>query len=367
MGWMNTIVEAVAQEDFQPHRLIRHADVQTVLAHYRPRDLMSGAREYPLLVDAGEDQTGWSMDAPVRLLGYYTPSLSLFGSRGLVLVLHGWEGCSHSIYNLIVTDTLIRAGYDVFRLNVRDHGPAMHLDPYALNPGFFMGTLFEEIVTAVARIAEMAGDHPFLIVGASMGGNVALRLAVRHATQPFHNLQRVIAFNPALNPKRCAQALDARPPYLRYFRTRWLRSLRTKQRLFPALYDFAPLEKIASITKMTEWVLERYGEHFGHFASVDDYFSAHSVLGDAFHQLTVPTTIFTAANDQVVPVDDFRQLRPHPLLDLHILANGGHVGYVDLFPLRPQLPRLLLTALRNTTLPPGRPPNGGLEGVSQHV
>jgi predicted alpha/beta-fold hydrolase len=154
-----------------------------------------------------------------------------------------------------------------------------------------------------------------------------------------------VTFNPAINPSQCALALDARPPYRRYFRTRWLRSLRAKQQRFPQLYDFAPLERIFSIRKMTEWVIEHYGQHFGPFNSTDDYFRAHSVLGDAFKDLAVSTTLITAANDRVVPVADFYALAPHPLLNLQIYATGGHVGYVDLFPLRHNLPRLLLAAL----------------------
>lgn len=347
MTTMSLNLEHRPVQPFQPHRLIRHADVQTMLSRYPPRDLAAGRREHLVVIDAGEDKTGWGWDRPVRLHGYYTPSLSLFGSRGLVLVLHGWEGCSHSVYNLVTTDTLIRAGYDVFRLNARDHGPGIHLDPYALNRGFFMGTLLDEIAVATAHVAAMAGDKPFYIVGASMGGNVALRLALRHASQPIHNLSKVITFNPALNPRRCAEALDARPPYLRYFRRRWLRSLRAKQRLFPELYDFTPLEKILSILAMTEWVIGRYGEHFGDLHSADDYFNAYTISRDAFHSLTVPTTIITAANDRVVPVDDFLNLGSHPLLNLQIHENGGHVGYIDLFPLRHNLPRLLMAALRD--------------------
>ncbi|HMN27607.1 MAG TPA: alpha/beta fold hydrolase, partial [Caldilineaceae bacterium] len=331
---------------FEPHRLLRNADVQTMLSRYRPRDLVCGPYDCPLLLDAGEDQTGWGEGRPVRMHGYYTPSLSLFGSRGLVLVLHGWEGSSHSVYNLVVTDTLIRAGYDVFRLNVRDHGPGLHLDPYALNRGFFMGTLLDEIVCAVSHIAEMSGEQPFFIVGASMGGNLALRLAIRHASEPFPNLQKVVAFNPALDPQHCAEALDARPNYRRYFRSRWLRSLLKKQALFPELYDFTPLIHLPTLGQMTDWVLEHYGDHFGRFASSADYYRAYSVLGDAFHNLTTPTTIITAANDPVVPIKDFYALTPHPLLDIQILRYGGHVGYIDLFPLRHNLPRLLMEALR---------------------
>jgi predicted alpha/beta-fold hydrolase len=332
-------------QPFAPHRAVQAANIQTILSRYLPRGIALQALEHPVLLDGGEDQTGWDPGQPVRLHGYFTPGRRLFGSRGLVLVLHGWEGCSHSVYNLVTTDSLIRAGYDVFRLNVRDHGPGLHLDPYALNRGFFMGTLLDEIATAVQQIAEMAGDKPFYIVGASMGGNLALRLAIRHTRQPLPNLKKVIAINPAINPMRTVHALDAQPAYLRYFRTRWLRSLQAKQQLFAQCYQFDNLAKIPKIHQMTEWIIEHYGHHYGAFTSAADYYRSYSVLGDAFKDLAVSTTIITAANDHVVPVVDFFDLARHPLLDVQIHATGGHVGYMDLFPLRHTLPRLMLAAL----------------------
>jgi predicted alpha/beta-fold hydrolase len=343
MAWMNTTMPYQPPQPFVPHRIVRDGTVQTLLSTYRPRGL-SLAHDHPVLLDAGPDQTGWDPGRPVRLHGYFTPSRSLFGSRGLALVLHGWEGHSHSVYNLVTADTLVRAGFDVFRLNVRDHGPGLHLNPYTLNRGFFMATLLDEIAVATERIAEMAGDRPFYIIGASMGGNLALRLALRHSQQPFHKLHKVIAFNPVLNAKGCARRIDAQPHYLRYFRRRWLRSLLAKQQLFPELYDFTPLRKLPRLIPMTEWLIERYGDRFG-LESADQYFAAYSLSSDAFQSLTVRTTIITAANDQVVPVEDFYALEPHPLLDVHIHSTGGHVGYVDLFPLRHNVPRLLLSAL----------------------
>src|SRR5215212_7493669 len=141
---------------FVPHRWVRSGQTQTFLSGYRPRQFRSIAVEQPILLDAGPDMTGYAPDHPVRLLGYYVPTITRKPARGLVLTLHGWEGDSHSIYNLLITKALSEAGFDVFRLNLRDHGPGLHVNPYALNPGLFLGTLLEETATAVQRVAEMA-------------------------------------------------------------------------------------------------------------------------------------------------------------------------------------------------------------------
>lgn len=331
---------------FQPHRLVHSASVQTLLAMTRPRGVDLTVDERPILLDAGHDYTGLGMGQPVRMLGYYNASRQPGPSLGLVLILHGWEGCSHSNYNVINAHTFVEAGYDVFRLNLRDHGPHLHVNPYALNRGLFMGSLIEEAIAATRSVAELAGERPFYIMGASMGGNFAARLAIAHSRQPLPNLRRVIAVCPAINPGRATDALDRHPATRRYFRSRWLRSLRAKQQLYPDLYDFTPLERIPLVRDMTDWIIERYGHlSHGHFRTADDYFRTYSVPFDGFAHLTVPTTILAAANDPVIPVVDFYALAPHPLLDIQIHPTGGHCGFMDVLPLRHRMPALVLAAL----------------------
>ncbi|MCX6044941.1 MAG: alpha/beta fold hydrolase [Chloroflexi bacterium] len=329
---------------FIPHRWVRSGQTQTLLSSYRPRQFRSTAAQ-PILLDAGPDMTGYATDYPVRLLGYYSPTMAHRPARGLVLTLHGWEGDSHSFYNLLVTQALNEAGFDVFRLNLRDHGPNLHVNPYALNPGLFLGTLVEETATAVQRVAEMARERPFYIVGTSMGGSFALRLALRQHEQPINNLQKVIAFNPAINPAAAVQAIDKHHLFRRHFRKRWLGSLLAKQHFYPQFYSFAPLLKMPLIFEMTEWLISQYNAYPGHFHNATEYFEAYAITGQAFQTLTVPTTIITAVDDPIVPVADFLTLTPHPLLDLQIHPTGGHVGFVDIFPLQYKLPRLLLDEL----------------------
>ena len=51
----------------------------------------------------------------VRLLGYYSAPQK--PARGLVIMLHGWEGSAEANYVLSVGGALYAAGFAVFRLN----------------------------------------------------------------------------------------------------------------------------------------------------------------------------------------------------------------------------------------------------------
>ena len=136
-----------------------------------------------VLLDAGPDHTGFDPGRSVRLLGLYTPGRLGPGAgepRGLAMLLHGWEGDSHSAYNLSMGSALVRAGYDVLRLNMRDHGPTHHL-----NKGLFYATLIQEVHAAAKQVGLLAGRRPFFLIGASLGANFVVRMALRNVRNPI--------------------------------------------------------------------------------------------------------------------------------------------------------------------------------------
>lgn len=381
----------LADNPFLPSPWLRQGHLQTLLSRIKPNQ--SFLADQPVLVDAGPDYCDTfavtSQPRHVQLLGYYSPHLkqdaqseprsrtdtavadTLLSAesesrserensecRGLVLLLHGWEGCSHSNYNLALTGILTRAGFDVFRLNLRDHGPGYDLDPYGLNPGIFLGVLIDEAAHATRQIAAWAGDKPLYIAGASMGGNFALRLAAHHSREPIPNLRKVIAINPATNPATATDNVDGFTMYRRYFRNRWFDSLMTKAQRFPTLYDFSDLAEIPTIRAMTEHILRRYRQRFVGFPSIpasqqpfpdaDHYFAAYAVRPETLADLAVPTEIITALDDPIIDADELYQLANHPLLSLQVHPTGGHVGYVNLFPIKHHLPQMVLQSLLST-------------------
>ena len=327
--------------DFAPRRFVRDGHVQTMLARRLPLDSVALRLEQPLLVEAGPDETGCDPEGRARLLGYYNHALRPTLNHGLVILLHGWEGSSHSSDVLFIADALLRAGYEVFRLNLRDHGPDLHVDRYAINRGLFMGTLLNETASVVREIAQIANDRPVSIVGGSMGGNFALRLAELHNRLPIHNLGKIISICPAVSPGNASRAIDRQPLYREYFRRRWYASLRAKQRLFPDLYDFAQLARMKRLVEMTDWVAPRCSR----WADAQDYYEHYSFTPQDAAKLRVPTTIIAARNDAVIPVEDILALEPHESLKVTIHPTGGHMGFVDIFPYRRWLPGAVLAEL----------------------
>ncbi len=300
-------------DNFIPPFYLKSTSIQTLLAS----SMMRTWGLNPLLQVAKEAILNPIED--VKLQGFYS-SQPNGRAKGVVMLLHGWEGSINSAYILHTGRYLFENGFSVFRLNFRDHGHTHHL-----NPGLFYAVLLDEVFGAVQQAAAYESGLPFYLVGFSLGGNFVLRIARKCAEQPIGNLKHVISVSPALDPEKSTKAIDKNPILRNYFRGDWSRSLLKKQTCFPKLYDFREVVKRKTIMEMTDLLIERYSE----FESSSDYFQHYAVLGNALENLTVPTTIITAQDDPIIPVEDFYDLKLSSTTDLIIHRYGGHNGFIQ--------------------------------------
>ena len=332
---------------FQPPWYFRSGQVQTILAssHFRAwgkNPVRDAARE--IIIETPEG---------VRLQGYHSSRGSAI-SRGLVILLHGWEGSVDSSYIACTGKALYHRGYDIFRLNFRDHGSSHHL-----NRGIFYAVLLEEVFQAVQQICRIGEEKPVFLVGFSLGGNFALRIArqMRHA--PIDNIRHVVGISPVLDPQKATDIIDCQPFIRKYFLKKWLESLKIKQQLFPDVYDFSELFSLSTIQAVTDHMLDRFSD----YKSASDYFKAYSIVNNAIEDLPVPTTIIAAADDPIIPVEDFYQLKLNHRTKLIIHTYGGHNGFIDGFFLKSWYEQKLADLFDEIATNAGRP--GGKEAGKQ--
>ena len=302
-------------ESFRPAPYLRNGHLQTILASssfraWGKNPICDAAHE--LIIKTSGD---------VRLLGFYSPQKYNKG-KGLVVLLHGWEGSVASTYILCTGNALYGRGYDIFRLNFRDHGDSHHL-----NQGIFYAVLLEEVFQAVHQLCRNAEQKPVFLTGFSLGGNFALRIARKMIQTPITNLCHVAAISPVLDPAKSTSKIDQYPLIRIYFLKKWIQSLKKKQKLFPAIYDFADVLSLKTIQAVTDRLLQKYSD----FNSAIEYFREYSLLKDSIKDLPVPATIITAKDDPIIPVEDFYQLELNHRTNLVIHAFGGHNGFIDGF------------------------------------
>ncbi len=305
----------LTSNSYRPALLLRSAHLQTILASSKFR----AWGKNPML-DAAQEMILETSDG-IRLLGFYSPHKSQ-NAKGLVILLHGWEGSVDSTYILCTGRTLYRSGYNIFRLNFRDHGDSHHL-----NNGIFYAVLLDEVFQAVKQAACLNAESPVFLVGFSLGGNFVLRIVRKCRNGAITNLCHAVGISPVLDPDKATDKIDQYPIIRNYFLKKWRTSLKKKQQLFPDLYNFNNIMTLKTLRDITDVLLNDYSDYY----SSRDYFRAYAVVRRAIKDNTVPTTIITAADDPIIPVEDFYELEINESTNLVIQPYGGHNGFLDGF------------------------------------
>ena len=302
---------------FRPPRGLRNPHVQSILAtlglraRWGERNARGvGGTSRNVIVQC-EDGT--------RLVAAHAPPRNPSTSRGTAVLLHGWEGSADSTYLVGLGRHLHRSGYEVFRVNLPDHGGT-----HELNPGMFHSCRLEEMVLAVKEIARLSVGGPTYLVGFSLGGNFALRIALEAPSRGIP-IKRVVAVCPVIDPSHCLAAIERAPWfYQQLFLSRWTRSLRLKERAFPDRYPLDPLGP-ANLRQRTDLLVKRFTD----FAGIDEYHDGYSIARDRLAGLRCPSTILAAADDPLIPVDDLLEIEKPDCLEIEIQRWGGHCGFIE--------------------------------------
>jgi predicted alpha/beta-fold hydrolase len=312
-------VKVSVDEDFRPPRWLRNRHLQSILPSLpqrrrwiMPRTAALRAASQEILLDCGDG---------VRLQCFHAdPARSGIARAGRVAVLvHGWEGNAEALYILSLAQQLFDRGFDVVRLNLRDHGDTHHL-----NRELFHSCRLPEVVGSLQRLQGLLPGSPLYLVGFSLGGNFMLRVAAQSGTGL--DIAAVIAVSPVLDPGATLAALEhGFRPYHKYFVRKWLSSLFKKQAAWPEHYDFTELPRSADLRRLTTLLVNR---HTG-FASLEDYLNGYAITGSQLANLKVPSTLITALDDPIIPVAGLEQLARPPALQIIVTRRGGHCGFLE--------------------------------------
>ncbi|MEO8461494.1 MAG: alpha/beta fold hydrolase [Dokdonella sp.] len=303
--------------DFQPPRLLRNPHLQSVLASSGIRRQRYARQRATLERNAVEHILDCGNG--VRLQGFHSRQNARPLAHGLVVLLHGWEGSAQSTYLAQTASRLLRDGFDVFRLNFRDHGATHHL-----NREIFHSCRIDEVVGAVREIGNRFPDRQLSIAGFSLGGNFALRVALRAPTAGIP-LTYAVAVCPVISPRSGLFGIEQSPWfYEQYFLHKWRGSLRRKQRSFPDEELFAASDLSGNLRELTRSLVQRHSD----FDTLENYLDGYSIAADALANLRIPAAILASADDPVIPVHDFHTLQLPAQVELDITAHGGHCGFI---------------------------------------
>lgn len=311
------ITAALWSKPFVPHRLFRNAHAQTLLGYFHPR-------RFNLRFFAAGEARLFAVAPNVQIKAYCHWQTGYLRRANPILVLvHGLEGSSDSVYILSVASNAFKAGFNVLRLNLRTCGGTEHLTTTLYHSG-----MSGDLRAVINELIELDKLTQIFIAGFSLGGNLSLKLIGEWGANVPPQLRGVAAVSPSIDLAACAAAIEQ--PANRIYNNRFITSLKKKmrrlQKLYPALYD---LKQLASVRTVRDFD-RHYTAIYNGFNDVEDYYAQSSAL-QFIEQIRLPTLVIQAQDDPFVPFDAFRSdaFKNNPLVTLLAPEKGGHVGFIS--------------------------------------
>ena len=307
------ILKQLEATPFVPHPVLKNAHAQTIAGTLIPRRFR--------LVAQNTEARFFDVATGVRVLAHCSWQ-DKRASVPTLLIAHGMEGSSESRYMLGTAEKALEAGFNVIRLNHRNCGGTEHLTPTLYHAG-----LTDDIRQIITELIEKDGLKEIYLVGFSLGGNIALKLAGEYGDKIPEAVRGVIAVSPSIDLESCADAIEMRSNLL--YNWNFLLSLRSrlrrKARLFPDRYDLSHLRGVWSIRKFDDVYT---APHSG-FRNVAHYYERASAL-PFISRITTPTLIIHSKDDPFIPFAPFERAEVTSNLNVAVLAPeyGGHVGFV---------------------------------------
>ena len=304
--------------EFIPPLLIRNRHIQSIMNSLGPRKFQANK----ILNELKSKRVVIKTKKDVRLIAEHTLSNAERPQRKikyLVVLLHGWEGSSESAYMVTTTNTLLVNGFDVLRLNFRDHG-----DSHNLNKELFNSTRIEEVGDAIQEFKEQNQYQKILLGGFSLGGNFALRISSDRGNDL--SIAATIAICPPIDPNNALKKMnDSLFIYHYYFIKRWKRSLNKKLKYFPNKTIEGLLKKAKTLRSMNETFIPKLTE----FSTPEDYFKSYALSGERLNAISSPTHIIMSKDDPIIPSEDISKLCENKHIHREIYKYGGHCGFIE--------------------------------------
>ncbi len=240
-------------------------------------------------------------------------------ARAQIVLVHGLEGCADAGYIISFSQAALLRGFGVHRLNLRTCGCTEQLCDTTYHSG-----LTSDTRVILERIRE-SYRQPVFLVGFSLGGNVALKLAGEIGETDL--VTGVCAISTPIDLAASARAIDklSNRLYAQRFLSRLRSRVRRKSKLAPNVYNTAGLDNVKSIREFDD----RYTAPLFGFQSAANYYATQSAAR-YLDMIRVPAFVICAKDDPLVPFEMYSHPAFHsnPALTLLATKYGGHVGFV---------------------------------------
>lgn len=296
-------------DTFHPWFWLRNPHAQTILAMY-----WKGSA-FPFVSVRRRLQLD---DGDQLVLHDTTPSDWKLGNP-IAVLLHGLGGCHRSGAIVRMARILCRQGVRAVRLDLRGTGAGFRLARGCYNAG-----CSDDVRAVLRAFHRLAPSSPLWLIGISLGGNVALKLAGEPTAQPVSTLSQVAVMAPPVDLEACMTLLTQ--PRNRIYERHFVRALIGEARRRARLFPDPPLPNFPKPTTLRMFD-ELYTAPRAGFRNAADYY-ARSSANQFVSRIRVPTLILAARDDPFVDPRPIEALRRFNNVEICLTDHGGHTGFL---------------------------------------
>ncbi len=299
----------LAMPPFEPHPLLAHGHLQTLAAYL--------ARTAPPVPRAGLHRITLP-DGDQLVLHEDAPPTAAPGRAALLV--HGLGGCHASPYMLRVAAKLRAAGIQTLRLDLRGCGAGIGLARYPNHAG-----RSDDLAAAIEWITDRWPGLRLTLVGFSLAGNMALKLAGEVGGQPPGRLDSLISICAPIDLEACVRRLryGLNRLYDRHITQVLVRRLEQNRRRNPQLVLPPRLTRPLTL----EHFDALYTAPVCGFADQHEYYR-RCAAGPLVGRIAIPALVLAARDDPLIAFEPYRRLPWPACVRLWTTAGGGHLGHI---------------------------------------
>jgi len=239
-----------------------------------------------------------------------------------VLIVHGLTGNARSGYAYGMAEKVVAAGLNAVRLNLRGCGDGEYTNPEIYHAGV------SPDLAAVLEGLRKSGHRELYVVGFSLGGNVALKLAGELEGAARELMAGIVAISAPIDlAAACDSLREGRMNG--FYQYMFLRNLRTRVRVKHRLHpERIPIDRIDVVKTLRDFDNEFTAPLAG-YGNADNYYARASALPQ-LADVRVPSLLIHARDDTFVPFASYEspEIAKNPSLAFLPTDYGGHAGFI---------------------------------------
>lgn len=226
-----------------------------------------------------------------------------------VALIHGLGGSHESRYMIRMTRKLYEKGNKVVRINLRGSGSGKGLSKLPYNAGNS-----QDVLKVLEELKKMHPLSEITLIGFSLGGNIALKLAGELGLEAEKLIKTVIAISPPFDLEHTVLAMQQRNHwlYLKYY----LKGISKQAKPWTT-------EKFRSVYEYDDKIT---GPLWGYSGAKDYYLNNSSKY--FLDKIAVTTHILCAEDDPFVSIAALKGITTTDHVHLWTTDSGSHMGFL---------------------------------------